>query len=134
MTRGRLCLLLLPLMLGLTVTVGEEPGTPEAKFPFRFLIESAGGGPVEVNGVIEVDGTSRKFDHQRTPFEFHCEAASELNGSFEPIQAGRKIRVRAFVPLYSETKPIAKSKGRRISMKWSAESKEQTLTIWSEKK
>lgn len=121
------------LFLGFALSVGAEPSSEELRNPYRFLIEGVGKKEVEFNGKIEVDGKSRVFENERTPFEFRCEAATSLTGTFKPTEAGRRISARIYDPRYSLKKAFRKQKGYRIHLEMVTEKPgSQVFTVWSE--
>jgi hypothetical protein len=99
----------------LATSVVAATKVPErAEQPYRFVLKTEGSRPVEFRGVITVDGTSRVIHHERTPFEFRCEAGSTISGYFEVIGGDGRFRLRVFDPGYSNRRAAAVAKGARV--------------------
>jgi hypothetical protein len=122
----------LALLLAIFLSAGQASIAEDVRYPFAFKIEGVGKKEVAFKGSIEVDGVSRTFDNQRTPYEFQCEATKSLVGSFEAIEPGVRIRFRAYFPTASTKKARAKVKGTRIHLKLVGKPGRQRLSTWSE--
>jgi len=99
---------------------------------FLFRVEGVGAKALSIQGELTVDGKRVVIDNKTTPYEFRCEAANSLVGSFQPIDRDRRIRVKLFWPTYSTKKPVEKAKGSRIAFQWDGNSSHTSLRLGAE--
>ena len=121
-------------VLALCAFAAPDPSPAgDGRVTFVFRVEGVSARSVLIQGDVMVDGKHVVIDRETTPYEFRCEAANSLVGSFQPIDVERWIRVKAFLPAYSKKKSVNKAKGSRIGLEWSGDGNQSRIMVWAEK-